>query len=301
MCQNALIHWERLIARIAGRILKMVTAGIQLTEEQRGQVLDLLNRRFHKISDQALLELEQLTRHPADLAGFQARTSNLNVAKPHTAEPNTRSSNVIDAKFSSPMNRREFLAYSVSGVLGMLLLGAGYGWKMSNQSSENLSATINAVDEDVAGLANSLMGLQSTITACRQAILEFQTAYPETTYGFAQLRTQADSMRGLYHQLEGTGMQVTEIVEFLLNLASFNADIARFAEPISTMMDVIKYTPSLIALIDLVLDNLSLWFSDENDRGINRRLLFPAQLVFDTLDNDAMLRLQMLQTRLSGS
>jgi archaellum component FlaC len=280
----------------------MITTDIHLTEDQRGQLLDILDRRFRKMSGHALLELERLTRHPVDLAGFQAQTDSLATDKAQIVETQDRISNqVINSTFSRPVNRREFLAYSASGLLGLMLLGTGYGWSKSNESVDTLMGTMADVEREVAGLADSITGLQNTTAACRQAILEFQTTYPQTTYGFAQLKTNAETVRGLYNQLEGTGMQVTEIVEFLLNLASINADIARFAQPISTMVDVVRNTASLIALIELVLDNLSIWFSDENDRGINRRLLFPAQLIFDTLDNDTTLRLQSLQARLAGS
>ena len=274
---------------------------VSLTEVQRQQLLEVLGRRFKKMADTALLELERLTRHPVDLANFQPKMSDVAIAKAATPVFDDKNADgVIDAAFSTPISRREFIAYSASGLLGLLLCGADYGWSKSNDSVENLSAIVAAVGSDINSLTAIIGGLQATLDACNELTVEFLNAYPQTLYSIARFKENIEKTKSLYSQLDETGMTIAEIIQFVVNIVSFVPDTENYTQPVNAMLDVVKNIPDTVFWAEQALTNLEPWFSDEQDQGINSRLLFPMQSVLHTIDNDIRTKLDSSRTKLIG-
>ena len=141
-------------------------ATINLTEEQRQQLLDLLYRRFRKMNSNGLLELERLTRHPAELTGFQPVSSNPVVPKKEAVPPkNGQSSDVVEGVVTTPVNRREFLKYGAAGLLGAFL---AYGWWQSDQNADNLSGILENVGRDATTWMRTFLSFSKMISVLGQ-------------------------------------------------------------------------------------------------------------------------------------
>lgn len=279
----------------------MTIANINLTEIQRQQLLEILSRRFKKMTDHALLELERLTRHPVDLVGFEAKTSNLVPAKAVTIESNEkRSENVIDGVFSEPINRREFLAYPISALLLALSGGLGYGLSKSNASVKDLSSTLEDVDFGVSNLKETIIELEQDIYNCSLVMSEYLDTYQSTLNSIAQLGEHTEMLQGLLSQLDTTGMTLAEMIQKAFDLLGLLPKTENFAGSMSTMMETVRNIPDTISLAKNAIGNLSLWFSNEHDQGISNRLLNPTGLIFHIVENEIKPKVDVIQSRLSG-
>lgn len=278
----------------------MTVADMNLTDDQREQLMEVLDRRFRKMSNHALLELERLTRHPVDLATFQPKSNVLAVPKlepPKLEEKN--SDNVIDAKFSTPMTRREFLGCLFSSSLGVLAVGTtSYGWWKSNESVEKLSATVQSTNNRVSNLTASMHDLQTRVQACNEVISEYLDSYPLTLYSIAQLKENIEKTKNLYSQLDQTGMTATEIIEFIINILTFVPNTEIYTKPVNALLDAVKNIPNIVFWAEQELTALTLWFNENG--GINNRLLLPIQAVFDSIDNDLKPKIEVIQGELGG-
>ena len=270
----------------------MITATIQLTEEQRHQLLDILYRRFHKMTDLALLELERLTRHPVNLTGFQPKTNEVIATKASPVEVHKdNSEEVIDAVFTQPLSRREFLVYI---VLGLISGGTTYGWIKRDQTADSLSATLGDVNLDINGLTEKIRVVEDIILTSNANIKEFQNSYQQTVYSLAQFKDGLNKTKNLYEQFGQVGRTITELIQFILN--SYIPE--KFVQPVNVVLDLLTNISDTINLADYVLANLNLWFSEEPSQGIDNKVLSPAQLVFNTLDNDIKASLINIQARI---
>jgi hypothetical protein len=278
----------------------MTVAEMDLTEEQRGQLIEVLDRRFRKMSNHALLELERLTRHPVDLATFQAKSNLLTIPQANPSKLEDKNfDHVIDAKFSKPMTRREFLGCLLSGSLGMLAVGTtGYGWWKSNESAQNLSAAIQSTNANLSDLAASLDNLQTNVQGCNEVVSEFLNDYPLTLYSLALLRENIEKTQNLYSQLDQTGMTIAEIIEAIVNVMTLVPHTELYTKPVNSLLDAVKNIPEVIFWVEQALATLDPWFND--NEGINSRLLLPIQIVFDSIDNDLKTRLDVIQSELDG-
>ena len=101
------------------------------------------------MTDSTLLEIERLTRYPDQITGFTASGVKgkdiVVIEKPVThIEPKTK----LSAEFlQKPIPRREFLAYSTSGILGLFLLVASYSWVQSEKASSQLESLYNELED----------------------------------------------------------------------------------------------------------------------------------------------------------
>lgn len=278
----------------------MINTSIHLTEEQHQQLLDVLSRRFKKMPDHVLLELERLTRHPMDLSGFQPKSYDVPAVRLRAVEPHSQNpDNVIGTVFSKPLTRREFMAVSASGLLSFLLLGTGVGWRKSYQTAENFSATITDANSDVTSLRETIGSIQETIRSCREVILQLQNGYPQTIYSIAQLTENIQRTQQLYSQFDETGMTVTEIIEFVVNIVSLVPDTQSYTQPVTALLEAVNNIPEIIFWAERALVNLDFWFSEEQGQGVNNKLLSPIQLIFDTIENNVKIELDSIQGKLT--
>lgn len=251
------------------------------------------------MTDLTLLELERLTRHPVDLTGFQPTSSNLITGK---VEPRDSKEvhpvDVVDASFSKPVNRREFLAYSTSGLLALLLVGSGYGWMRSNKTAADISEGMAGIAFDVGSLSGEIAELQKAITECSNVISEFQNLFQQTSYSVSQLKDNLEITRNLYEQLDGMGITLTEIIEFIVNVISLIPNAGKYVQPINTILDVVKKTPETITVAEKAMTDLYVWFSNQQGQGVNNRLLLPALSVFFAINKDVVPTVEGLQNRI---
>jgi hypothetical protein len=275
----------------------MTLTNIHLTEEQRQQLLDLLHKRFKKMNDRALLELERLTRHPGDLTGFQAVPKQLVVTKPELVQPrNTDSNQVIDGVFSTPINRREFMAYAASGLISLIL---GYGWWKSNTNADNLSGTLDEVGLGINHLGQTTVELQRVIYSLREVMADFQSTYQPTLNAIAQLNQQINKLYGQYQQLDEIGKAIADLMQLASRYATLIPEVERYAQPINTMVEMVKEnTPSTISAAEEAIAKLNFWFSNEGDQGINNRLLMPTDSVFQMIENEIKTDIEAIRTKL---
>jgi len=213
-------------------------ANMDLTEEQRQQLLDLLHKRFKKMTSCTLLELEGLTRHPASLSGFQSVSNNLVVTKENLVQSKDNDSNqVIDGVFTTPLNRREFMTYGASGLLGLML---GYGWWKSDTNANNLSGTLENVDLGVNHLGQTILELQRIIYGLRQEISDFQSTYQPTLDAIAQLSEQMSQLQSQYQQLDEIGKAIAGLMQLVSRYATLIPELDRYAQPVNTMAGMVN-------------------------------------------------------------
>lgn len=280
----------------------MTIAPVALTDTQRQQLLEILNKRFRRMTDCALLELERLTRHPVDLAGFQAKSSEIVTrAKAEViAQHDSGLRNVVPETYSKPVTRREFITYSATSLLGLLLCGTSYGWLSSNTSAKNLSSTITEADFEADTLMETIIGIQLTANKCDEVILEYSNIYLQRINDIVQLRFSLEQIQSLYAQLDETGINVADAIQFVFDLLSLIPNAEKYAQLISTMMEVIMNTPDTIRLAQNTIANLDSWFSNEPDRGLNTRLFAPAHQIIQEFNDNVQPKVQAIQQRLAG-
>lgn len=273
---------------------------INLTEEQRQQLLDLLCRRFKKMTSNSLLELERLTRHPVALTGFQPVSGNPGVTKTDLVQSKDSGPNdVIEGVATTPISRREFMMYGASGIIGLIL---GYGWWKSDTNVDNLSGTLENVEQDVNHLEQTVFDLQRMIYNLDQEIADFQNTYQPTLDSIAQLNQQVNNLYGQYQQLDEVGKVIADLLQKVSGYALLLPEIERYAQPIKTMMDLVKEnTPAVLSAAGEAIAKLNFWFSNESDQGINDRLLMPTASVFQMIENEVKADMDSIKAELDYS
>lgn len=272
-------------------------ANIHLTEEQRQQLLDLLHKRFKKMTVYALLELEKLTRHPASLSGFQPVSNNLVVTKAKLVQSKDRdSTQVIDGAFSTPINRREFMTYVASGLISLML---GYGWWKSDTNADNLSGTLENVELGVNHLGQTTLELQRVIYSLREEIADFQSMYQPTLDAIVQLNEQINKFYSQYQQLDEIGKAIADLMQLASHYGTLIPEFERYAQPINTMMEMVKEnTPATISAAEEAIAKLNFWFSNQGDQGINNRLLMAIDPVFQIIENEIKTDVEAIRAKL---
>jgi len=268
-----------------------------LTEEQRQQLLDLLHKRFKKMTAHTLLELERLTRHPAGLSGFQPISNNLVITKAELVQSKDSDSNqVIDGVFSTPINRREFMTYVASGLISLML---GYGWRKSDTNADNLSGTLENVELDVNHLRQTILELQRIIYRLHEEIADFQSTYQPTLDAIARLKEQINNLYSQYQELDEIGKAIADLMQLASRYATLIPELERYAQPINTMVEMVKEnTPATISAAEEAIAKLNFWFSNEGNQDINNRLLMPIDSVFQMIENEIKTDIEVIRAKL---
>jgi hypothetical protein len=273
-----------------------------LTEIQRQQLLDILNKRFQKMTDGALLELERLTRHPMDLAGFQAKSNDI-VVRPDIkiVKHQEKIPDYVTTKvFNSPLTRREFITCSATGLLGLLLCGTGYGWLSSSTSVEELSGKIEEVNSDITGLRDVVEDMENKAEKCDQEILFYLEVYPQTLKCIGELKSSLDKIQGLYSQFDETGMTIADAIQKIFDWISWYPDAEKFAQLISTMLDIVKSTPDIIVSAEKAITDLDNWFSNDSNHSLKDRVFYPTQSLIQDIENKINPKVQSIQANVTG-
>ncbi len=276
-----------------------VVANIDLTEEQHQQLLDLLNRRFKKMTCTSLLELERLTRHPVELTGFQSVSASAIPAVPKT-EPvpprDNEAQQVNEEGWTAPVNRREFMLYGAAGLMGAIL---GYGWWKSDANADQLSGTLANVGQGVSHLEQNVLELQRMISTLDQEIAGFQNYYQPTLDTVAHLRYQVDVLNNQYQQLDAIGKAIADLLDKISMYAALFPEINQYAQQVNTMVGMVKDNiPAILLAAGEALDKLNTWFSNEGNQGINNRLLKPTASVFQMIGNEIRTGLNSINAEL---
>jgi hypothetical protein len=254
------------------------------------------------MTDSALLELERLTRHPVDLAGFQAKSSQIAAgAKAEVIITNDKNRRpAVVETYSKAVTRREFMTYSATGLLSLLLCGTSYGWLTSSISAKNLSSTITETDFEVDSLMETLRGMQLIANSCDEAILEYSSIYPQRLNDIVQLKSSLEQIQNLYAQLDETGINVADAIQFVFDLLSLIPNAEKYTQPISTMMEVVMKTPETLRLAHGATSNLEHWFCNEQNQGLHNRLFAPAHQIIQELKDNIQPKVSAIRARLAG-
>jgi hypothetical protein len=271
------------------RELKMIATNIQLTEIQRQELLAVLMRRFQKVTDCALLELERLTRHPAELEGFQAKNSH-SITVPQRADASkleiSKSSEVPESLFHQPISRREFLSCSLIGLMSLSICGTGSGWLYTHSTAKELKNLISDIDIDTVSLDENIRGIQAASNICNQVLSEYRGIYLQTIQNIAELEMSVIQIRSLCNQLDEMGMNIAEVVQQVLGGLSLIREVEKYAKPLDIMLEIAKNTQNTTSVAENTINNLKLWFSNDQDQGLNNRLFIPIQSLIQSLDED---------------
>jgi uncharacterized protein YoxC len=245
----------------------------------------------------SLLELERLTRHPVELTGFQSVSSNPAVPKTELVQSKgSESPEVIDGVVTTPISRREFMMYGLSGAIGLLL---GIGWWKSDTNADHLAGTLESVGQDVTHMEQNILELQRMISTLGQEVESFEDTYQPTLEAIAYLNQQVNNLSSQYQQLDQVGEAIANLLQEVSLYAALIPQVERYAQPINTMVDMVKEnTPAVISAATAAIARLSFWFSNEGGQGVNNRLLMPTAAVFQMIDNEIKTDMDGIQAQL---
>ena len=252
-----------------------------LSPEQREQLQTVLERRLSKVDDAVLLEIERLTRNPETLTGFV----------PHTKEV-TPSDTESEIEIVEPqaLTRRNFMQYSTSGVLGVFLLIAGYGWASKGREAsdfedlhESMVSRLRTIDSQVAVLESTVKRTENEAEECETALSAYRASYLAIEQSLLQAAARTTRMRELCDSLTElssannpeffkTLLGVWDSISGILQMTLGMQEGKQYSEALRRMIDISEQTPGMVSAVETALLNLDAWFSIRSSEGIDEAL-----------------------------
>lgn len=274
-----------------------------LTSQQRNDLIALLAQRLTRMPDQALIEMERMTRPsgvhaagPSASQTVQKAPPNLAVeTRPTLTEPSHVPLPAVKQDQVSPtqpfrsapsrqaptsrVGRREWLTYCTGGVLLAALGGAGLGWGGTGWWLYRQNQNITAAGDRMDNLEMMIQDAVRCKTTCQTNLQVYTGSAPDVkdVLGrFTDVKTQLDQD---YQAMNLSDFLKPEIVNPLLSdlqaAEIFFPALRSLADGFSNLIRILRDSLDLYNLSTEMIPSLNLWFIDKG--GVN-------QQVFQALD-----------------
>lgn len=191
------------------------------------------------------------------------------------------------------------MTYGAAGILGALL---GVGWYQSDKNAVQLSGTLENVGLGVNHLEQNILELQRMISALDQEIADFQHTYHPTLNAIVHLDQQVGILSTQYQQLDVIGQAIADLLDKGSEALALVPKAKDYAQQMNTIIGMVRENvPAIISAAAEALVQLSFWFSNEGDQGINNRLLMPTASVFRTIENEVRADMDAIQANFDYS
>jgi hypothetical protein len=127
---------------------------------------------------------------------------------------------------------------------------------------------------------------------------EYRGIYLQTIQNIAELEMSVIQIRSLCNQLDEMGMNIAEVVQQVLGGLSLIREVEKYAKPLDIMLEIAKNTQNTTSVAENTINNLKLWFSNDQDQGLNNRLFIPIQSLIQSLDEDIKTKVDSIRHKI---
>ncbi|MBE0695316.1 MAG: hypothetical protein IH586_00160 [Anaerolineaceae bacterium] len=269
-----------------------------LTPQQRENIKNQLIRRLGKLDDAALIQLENLTRHPQQIGSQMPASPGGSQASAPNPPAAGRSQ---PAERQSKFNRREALGYGLSGLFALAAAAAGYEWYMSDSEYQMLRdqvaqaeteditpavrATVEKFGADLEGLAKLAQETAQKKISTIQVMETYKDSLaPAALSAMARLQkvtNQVETKQNAPYVLEA----VDTLLAMLENkeLRYFYDFLKAYQEVLPALTSFLRAIPPLITTNKKAVSAITPWIT--NEKSVTGEVFEPLETdLFPTLD-----------------
>lgn len=268
-----------------------------LTAEQREALLKVVERRLRKLDDEALLQVERLTRKPEKVRSFQA-VSSPGGGRQESGAARRRATleSLLDAP-GGQISRRQLLT---GGGAAVLLGGTSYALgtrqkqKAITEMHERLSGMMRALEPGIRELGDAAIEVGQQSRRIHEAATDFGDRYPALRDALEswnvvvrQLGAQYGLMRNLVGDIQWFTRKLAQMADrvragikipIIGTIQVFNGE--QDATALTSAADLLESLPEALDASERLRRQLAHWISDDATIDVDDRLLRPLEDTF---------------------